>query len=49
MSALIEAYVTNLGKYAEYGVEAGETLKFPATTEEVQALLTAMCWVSATV
>ena len=39
MSALIEAYVTNLGKYAEYGVEAGETLKFPATTEEVQALL----------
>lgn len=36
--ALIEAYVTNLGKYNE-GRLVGETLEFPATTEEVQALL----------
>lgn len=36
---LFEAYVTNAGKYADYGVEVGEPLKFPTTTEEVQALL----------
>lgn len=35
---VFEAYVTNLGKYNE-GVLAGAYLKFPATTEEVQALL----------
>ena len=33
-----EAYVTNLGKYNE-GELASEPLKFPTTTEEVQALL----------
>ena len=38
MSSLFEAYITNLGKYAE-GQLVGETLKFPATTEEVQSLL----------
>ena len=38
MPSLFEAYVTNLGKYNE-GELVGETLKFPATTEEVQALL----------
>ena len=38
MAALLEAYITNLGKYAE-GQLVGETLKFPATTEEVQSLL----------
>ena len=38
MAALLEAYITNLGKYAE-GQLVGETLKFPATTEELQALL----------
>ena len=38
MAALFEAYITNLGKYNE-GELAGETLKFPTTTEEVQALL----------
>lgn len=32
---VFEAYITNLGKYAE-GQLVGETLKFPATTEEVQ-------------
>ena len=26
---LFEAYVTNAGKYADYGVDAGEILKFP--------------------
>ena len=36
---LFEAYVTNAGKYADYGVDAGEILKFPTTTEEVQSLL----------
>ena len=36
---LFEAYVTNAGKYADYGVQVGEPLKFPTTTEEVQALL----------
>lgn len=35
---VFEAYVTNLGKYNE-GVLAGEYLKFPATTEDVQSLL----------
>ena len=38
LSSLFEAYITNLGKYNE-GRLVGETLKFPATTEEVQALL----------
>ena len=37
MGAILEAYITNLGKYAE-GQLVGETLKFPTTTEEVQAL-----------
>ena len=35
--AFIEAYVTNLGKYNE-GELASEPLKFPTTTEEVQAV-----------
>ncbi|WP_070043248.1 antirestriction protein ArdA [Robinsoniella peoriensis] len=35
---MFEAYVTNLGLYPERGVEVGEYLKFPTTTEEVQAL-----------
>lgn len=35
---MFEAYVTNLGLYPEYGVEVGETLKFPTTAEEVQTL-----------
>ena len=35
---VFEAYITNLGKYAE-GQFVGETLKFPATTEEVRSLL----------
>jgi len=35
---VIEAYVTNLGKYNE-GVLAGEWLKLPADTEDVQNLL----------
>ena len=39
MAALLEAYITNLGRYAEDGVEAGATLKFPATTEALQSLL----------
>ncbi len=34
----LEAYITNLGKYVE-GQLVGETLKFPTTPEEVQALL----------
>ena len=38
MPSLFEAYITNLGKYTE-GMMVGETLKFPTTTEEVQALL----------
>ena len=38
MGAILEAYITNLGKYAE-GQLIGETLKFPTTTEEVQSLL----------
>lgn len=35
---VFEAYVTNLGKYNE-GALVGGDLKFPATTEDVQALL----------
>lgn len=35
---MIEAYITNLGKYNE-GVLAGEFLKLPATMEDLQALL----------
>jgi len=35
---MIEAYVTNLGRYVECTLD-GEYLKLPATTEEVQALL----------
>ena len=35
---MLEAYVTNLGKYNE-GYLIGEYLSFPTTTEEVQALL----------
>lgn len=35
---VFEAYVTNLGKYNE-GQLVGEYLKFPATTQDVQALL----------
>ena len=35
---MFEAYITNLGKYNE-GELCGEYLKFPTTTEEVQALL----------
>lgn len=38
MPSLFEAYVTNAGKYAE-GQLVGETLKFPTSEEEVQALL----------
>lgn len=38
MAALLEAYITNLGKYAE-GQLVDETLKFPTTAEEVQSLL----------
>lgn len=39
MGAILEAYITNLGRYGVDGVEAGSMLKFPTTTEEVQALL----------
>jgi antirestriction protein len=35
---MLEAYVTNLGRYNEGHLD-GEYLKLPATTEEVQALL----------
>lgn len=35
---MLEAYVTNLGRYNEGHLD-GEFLKLPATTEEVQALL----------
>lgn len=35
---VIEAYVTNLGRYVEGRLD-GEYLKLPATTEELQALL----------
>ena len=40
---VFEAYITNLGKYAE-GQFVGETLKFPATTEEVQSLKKISAW-----
>ena len=43
MASLFEAYITNLGKYNE-GELVGETLKFPTTTEEVQALLSGLVW-----
>ena len=36
--AVIEAYVTNLGKYNE-GELASSLLKFPTTREEVQEVL----------
>ncbi len=38
MGSLFEAYITNLGKYNE-GELVGETLKFPTSPQEVQALL----------
>ena len=38
MASLFEAYITNLGKYNE-GELVGETLKFPTSPQEVQALL----------
>lgn len=38
MATLFEAYVTNAGKYSE-GQLVGETLKFPTTVQEVEALL----------
>ena len=38
MATLFEAYVTNAGKYSE-GQLVGETLKFPTTAHEVEALL----------
>ena len=38
MAELLEAYVTNLGKYNE-GQLVGEPLKLPTTVEEVQSLL----------
>lgn len=38
MPSLFEAYITNLGKYNE-GELVGETLKFPTSAQEVQALL----------
>ncbi len=38
MASLFEAHVTNLGKYNE-GVLAGETIAFPTSPQEVQALL----------
>ena len=38
MAALFEAYITNLGKYNE-GELVGETLEFPTSPQEVQALL----------
>lgn len=38
MASLFEAYITNLGKYNE-GEMVGETLKFPTSPQEVQALL----------
>ena len=39
MATLFEAYVTNAGKYSE-GQLVGETLKFPTTAQEVEALET---------
>ena len=38
MPSLFEAYITNLGKYNE-GELVGETLKFPTSPQEAQALL----------
>ena len=38
MASLFEAYITNLGKYNE-GELVGETLEFPTSHQEVQALL----------
>lgn len=38
MASLFEAYITNLKKYNE-GELVGQTLKFPTTPQEVQALL----------
>lgn len=38
MASLFEAYITNLGKYNEREL-VGETLKFPTSSQEVQALL----------
>ena len=38
MASLFEAYITNLGKYNE-GELVGETLEFPTSPQEVQALL----------
>ena len=38
MTSLFEAYITNLGKYNE-GELVGETLEFPTSPQEVQALL----------
>ena len=38
MASLFEAYITNLGKYNE-GELVGETLEFPNSPQEVQALL----------
>ena len=38
MPSLFEAYITNRGKYNE-GELVGETLKFPTSPREVQALL----------
>ena len=35
---MISAYIGNLGKYNE-GILAVEPLRFPASTEEVQAVL----------
>ena len=37
MPSLFEAYITNRGKYNE-GELVGETLKFPTSPREVQAL-----------
>ena len=36
---MFEAYITNAALYPEAGVEVGTTLKFPATTQEVQDAL----------
>lgn len=41
MATLFEAYVTNAGKYSD-GQLVGETLKFPTTAQEVEALLKRM-------
>ena len=36
---MFEAYLTNVALYAIRGVEVGQYLKFPTTTEEIQSLL----------